>query len=166
MAQADVLTPAAGEVRTFEPTTYYNLNLPVWSELISVAALKTDPGGDGVYEITWASTDYQLRPVNASAGPEARPYGYQMKPEEEQARLKKMLAMAEDEVKARAAKLPGEAETGKATGKSVRPKREEGFQASHAAGLPRRQYDTDHAHNAASCYVMENASGPPPNWRG
>jgi len=43
--------------------------------------------------------------ISDADGPDPRPYGYQMKPEEEQARLKKMQAMAADEVKARAAKL-------------------------------------------------------------
>jgi hypothetical protein len=43
--------------------------------------------------------------ISDADGPDARPYAYQMKPEEEQARLKKMQAMAADEVKSRAAKI-------------------------------------------------------------
>jgi hypothetical protein len=43
-------------------------------DLVSLSALKTDDGGDGTFETTWTSTDYELGPVNAAAGPEARPY--------------------------------------------------------------------------------------------
>src|SRR5439155_13587292 len=43
--------------------------------------------------------------ISDADGPDSRPYAYQMKPQEEQARLKKMQAMAADEVKSRAAKI-------------------------------------------------------------
>jgi hypothetical protein len=46
--------------------------------------------------------------ISDTDGPEPRPYIYQMKPEEEQNLLKKMLAMAGDEVRARAAHLAQE----------------------------------------------------------
>lgn len=46
--------------------------------------------------------------ISDAGGPEPRPYAYQLKPDEEQALLKKMLAMAGEEVKARAAHLAGE----------------------------------------------------------
>lgn len=37
--------------------------------------LKTDASGDGVFETTWSSSDYELLPVNApSAWPEAKPW--------------------------------------------------------------------------------------------
>lgn len=42
--------------------------------LVSVTTLKTDENGDGTPETTWAATDYQLLPMNADKGPEARPY--------------------------------------------------------------------------------------------
>jgi len=55
----------------------------------------------------------QLIPaISDAAGPEPRPYTYQLKPEEEQNFLKKMLAMASDSVQARAAHLLGEPEAG------------------------------------------------------
>lgn len=38
----------------------------------AVTAVKTDDDGDGVYETTWATTDYELLPPNAAA--EGRPY--------------------------------------------------------------------------------------------
>lgn len=54
----------------------------------------------------------QLIPaVSDSGGPEARPYTYELKPDEQQKFLKGMLAMASDEVEARAAHLRGESET-------------------------------------------------------
>jgi hypothetical protein len=36
-------------------------------DLVSVTTLKTDEDGDGVFERTWATTDYQLYPYNAAA---------------------------------------------------------------------------------------------------
>jgi hypothetical protein len=53
--------------------------------------------------------------ISDADGPDPRPYSYQMKPEEEQAFLKKMLAMAAEEVRARASH--GET-AGKSAGKS------------------------------------------------
>ena len=49
--------------------------------------------------------------ISDADGPQPRPYSYPMKPEEEQAFLKKMLAMASEEVRSRAAqvsRVPGE----------------------------------------------------------
>jgi hypothetical protein len=52
------------------------------------------------------ASQIQLIPaISASTGPEPRPYNYEMKPDEEQQLRKKMLAMAADEVRARAAQL-------------------------------------------------------------
>lgn len=48
--------------------------------------------------------------ISDAGGPEARPYGYQMKPEEEAAFLKKMLAMAAAEVNGWAATLGNDSE--------------------------------------------------------
>ena len=64
----------SAEVRTFEPDGLYCLSLPDFCDLVSVAALKTDADGDGTYETTWTTTDYQLQPVNPAAGPETKPY--------------------------------------------------------------------------------------------
>jgi hypothetical protein len=53
----------------------------------------------------------QLIPaVSDAGGPEFRPYTYQLKPEEQQNFLKKMLALASDDVQARAAHLQAESE--------------------------------------------------------
>jgi hypothetical protein len=64
---------ASNEVRTFETCNSYELALPEFNDLVSVTTLKTDSAGDGTYETTWSSTDYQLLPHNTS-GPEAKPY--------------------------------------------------------------------------------------------
>jgi hypothetical protein len=56
---------------------------PEWSDLmyvddlISVTTFKTDDDEDGVYETTWATTDYWLEPKNARVKPndrDKRPY--------------------------------------------------------------------------------------------
>jgi hypothetical protein len=68
--------------------------------------------------------------ISDAAGPEPVPYTYQMKPEVERGFLKKMLALGEEEVKARAARASaglGEPKS-KASDKSVRPTREPQFQ--------------------------------------
>ena len=43
-------------------------------DLLSVTTLKTDDDGDGVYETTWAATDYHLAPYNAQLDSPAQPY--------------------------------------------------------------------------------------------
>lgn len=60
--------------------------------------------------------------VSDAGGPEARPYTFTVKPDEEKDFLKKMLAIAADEVKARATHLAGESPTEKPKGprKTVR----------------------------------------------
>lgn len=65
---------ATGTARTFVADDPYCLWLPEFNDLVSLSTLKTDAGGDGTFETTWASTDYQLWPVNPAAAPEQRPY--------------------------------------------------------------------------------------------
>ncbi len=69
--------------------------------------LRRQPATEISHEQTKAGSEPELELIPAISdadGPDPRPYAYEMKPEEEQARLKKMLAMALDEVKARATK--------------------------------------------------------------
>jgi hypothetical protein len=61
------------EARTFVPCDKYVLDLPEFNDLVSVTAVATDTTGDGTFETSWASSDYQLLPHNTS-GPEAKPY--------------------------------------------------------------------------------------------
>jgi hypothetical protein len=78
--------------------------------------LRHQPASDTPHEQTKEGNEseplkgpIQLIPaVSDAAGPEARPYAYQMKPEEEQNFLKKMLAIASDDVQARAEHLLAE----------------------------------------------------------
>lgn len=43
-------------------------------DLLSVTSIATDLDGDRVYETTWATTDYDLEPVNAESQSPPRPY--------------------------------------------------------------------------------------------
>ncbi|MBO0910212.1 MAG: hypothetical protein J2P13_00355 [Acidobacteria bacterium] len=78
--------------------------------------LRREPPSETPREQTKADTSFaalkgpiKLVPaISDAAGPEARPYAYAMKPEEEQNFEKKMLAMAEEEVKQRAGHLMAE----------------------------------------------------------
>lgn len=60
----------ASETRTFTADHLYLLDV---DPLVSITTLKTDSAGDGTYETTWATTDYQLLPANALTT-ENRPY--------------------------------------------------------------------------------------------
>ena len=53
----------ADTVRYFTPTDPTWLEVP---DLVSVSAFVTDADGDRVYELTWASTDYDLEPYNGA----------------------------------------------------------------------------------------------------
>lgn len=69
---------ATGTARKFIADNLYFLTFAdtdtFTGDLVSLSTLKTDAGGDGTFETTWASTDYELGPVNNSAGPETKPY--------------------------------------------------------------------------------------------
>jgi len=75
--------------------------------------LRRQPVSDTAREQTKADIDtgplqgtiQLIAAISDASGPEPRPYKCDMKPEEEQARLKKILAMATEEVKARAKKF-------------------------------------------------------------
>jgi hypothetical protein len=71
-------TTETTETRTLEPTDRWHLRLGPYMDLVSVTTLKTDSDGDGTFETTWATTDYQLLCAdgtpNVNAGPEPRPY--------------------------------------------------------------------------------------------
>jgi hypothetical protein len=71
---------ASTEVRTFAPTDWWVLRLPEFNDLVSVTSILTDEAGDGTFETTWLTSDYQLlcgtgaSAYNPQAGPETRPY--------------------------------------------------------------------------------------------
>lgn len=63
--------------RTFVPDYLTELRLPTGDEIGSSTGLivKTDPSGDGTYEVTWTASDFQLLPYNApTSPPEPRPW--------------------------------------------------------------------------------------------
>jgi hypothetical protein len=65
---------ATGTVRTFVPDGLYCTTFGAYNDLVTLTTLKTDAGGDGTFETTWSTSDYQLHPVNPAAAPETRPY--------------------------------------------------------------------------------------------
>ena len=77
--------------------------------------LRRQPESDSTHEQTKSGNEseplkgpIQFVPAISDAdGPDPRPYSYQMKPDEEQARLKKMQAIASNEVKARVSNATG-----------------------------------------------------------
>ena len=54
----------ANQVRYYTPQRSHHVYI---DDLITLTTLKTDDGRDGTYENTWASTDYWLEPLNATA---------------------------------------------------------------------------------------------------
>lgn len=64
--------------RTYLATRYYTarysgrLDLPEGDDLLAITTLKSDPDDDQDYDDTWATTDYQLEPINATV--DRRPY--------------------------------------------------------------------------------------------
>lgn len=57
--------------RVFSPMDSYNVEI---DDLISLTTLKTSSDADGVYDITWTATDYQLEPLNGLTGGSYSPY--------------------------------------------------------------------------------------------
>lgn len=69
-------TTVAPVARRFDPPCDgRTLEFGAFNDLASSAVtVKTDASGDGTFETTWTTTDYELLPSNPAAGPEARPY--------------------------------------------------------------------------------------------
>jgi hypothetical protein len=62
---------AAGTTRRFDTCDSWGLRIGDTSAVTQVA---TDDNADGTYETVWASTDWQLLPLNPADGPELRPF--------------------------------------------------------------------------------------------
>jgi len=58
-------------VRVFDTCDPCRVNV---SDLLAVAAVKTDENGDGTFEVTWAAGDYQPLPLAQAGAPEPRPF--------------------------------------------------------------------------------------------
>jgi len=57
--------------RIYRPTDVFSVDV---DDLQSITTLKTDSDGDGVFDVTWETTDYQLNPLNGIAGGITTPY--------------------------------------------------------------------------------------------
>jgi hypothetical protein len=62
------------QARVLDAEDYRTLCLGGFGDLVSVATLKTDDNLDGVFETTWAASDYQLLPIVAPTRPDPHPY--------------------------------------------------------------------------------------------
>jgi hypothetical protein len=60
---------ATTETRYYEPTDWVTVYV---GDLLTVTTLKADEDGDGTFETTWSTTDYNLQPYNAST--DGKPY--------------------------------------------------------------------------------------------
>jgi hypothetical protein len=60
--------------RVFVADDPCELTFGAYNDFVSVSAIATDEDGDGVFETTWATRDYELLPHNPTAAPEPRPY--------------------------------------------------------------------------------------------
>ena len=56
---------ATAIARVYIPQDIY---LVETDDIISVTTIKSDSGGNGTFDVTWAATDYQLEPLNGLAG--------------------------------------------------------------------------------------------------
>jgi hypothetical protein len=63
-------TGATAVARVYIPQDIY---LVETDDIISVTTLKSDSTGNGTFDVTWASTDFQLEPLNGLAGGIATP---------------------------------------------------------------------------------------------
>jgi len=59
------------ETRIYTPRDSFNTSI---DDLASVTTIKTSSGADGVFDVTWTSSDYQLMPLNGVAGGMTVPY--------------------------------------------------------------------------------------------
>lgn len=57
--------------RIYTPQDSYIVNI---DDLVSLTTLKTSSAADGVFDVTWTATDYQLEPLNGLAGGIAVPF--------------------------------------------------------------------------------------------
>jgi hypothetical protein len=57
--------------RIYRPTDAFTVDL---DDLQTVTTLKTDADGDGVFDTTWGTADYQLNPLNGISGGITTPY--------------------------------------------------------------------------------------------
>jgi len=97
----DEAKPAAPDKNI--PTLKRGIPAPRPSEPLAVTPVGAAKPGSSAKPAATSSQAQQVFPaISSEDGPEPRPYSFSMKPEEEQQYRKKLLAMAADEVRARA----------------------------------------------------------------
>jgi hypothetical protein len=62
---------SASATRIYTPRDSYITDI---DDLVSLTTLKTSTAADGIFDTTWAATDYQLEPLNGIAGGMAVPF--------------------------------------------------------------------------------------------
>lgn len=140
---APVSSPAAGSTPASKDSGNASASTKAKSDLSSVSpddpnrpVLRRQPQSENIHEQTKADSKPEslkgplefIPAISDADGPDPRPYTYPMKPEDEQNFQKKMLALAAEEVKARAAQLSPEAGApSKSTRKTARPASEPQF---------------------------------------
>ena len=85
--------PSPGEVKKKSPT------------ISAPASTPAKPGAHAAAPPTTVSAIQSIPAISDASGPDPRPYAYSLKPDEEDKLRKKVLALAADEVRARAAQL-------------------------------------------------------------
>lgn len=117
---AATATPPAGETKPAAPsappepdkdapTLKRGIPAPKPTEPMTVTPIVGAKHGNAPKPAVASAAGQLIPAISAEAGAEPRPYSYSMKLEEEQQFRKKMLAMAADEVRARARHLAGQA---------------------------------------------------------
>jgi hypothetical protein len=125
-----------------------------------------------MYSISFPAGTQVFPAISDADGPEPRPYIYQMKPEEEQKFLKKMLGLATIEVQARTKELAAATTGGSSPEHTTRPTRP-GTRSSKAAKTPEldfkdvqlRVFDLSNS-NEPVLVLMANARLPQPSKQG
>jgi len=124
--------------------------------------LRRQPVSEETHEQTKAGNESEplkgpidlIPAISDADGPDPRPYSYQMKPDEEQARLKKMQAIAVEEIKNRAPKTDNVRELPKRSDKSVRPTRTVPLQDVHL-----RVFDLSNTNEPVLVLTANSTSG-------
>jgi hypothetical protein len=62
---------AGTATRVFTPNQDYLVQI---DDLQSLTSLKTSSDGDGIFDVTWSATDYQLEPLNGLVAGQASPF--------------------------------------------------------------------------------------------
>jgi hypothetical protein len=132
--------PAPPEPDKDAPTLKRGIPAPRPSEPLTVTPVIGSKHGNSPKPAALSSQVQLIPAISAEDGAEPRPYSYSMKPEEEQQYRKKMLAMAADEVRARAKQLAAQAIQG------PEPEKNPPSRKSAATKLPQPDFEEVQLH--------------------